>query len=699
LELVYTLIFQSAKLGDLPHILEELQRARSLLDEKTPFERVYGLSGGALTALAYALARSAQLHPRTWSAAATAIEDMYSYLMHTRSRNLRRFNLNPWYGVHNLNPLRRWLEQRLLYYSQAASLQKSTPLKVSDIPFPLYLCSMDHDGRFIPFGPLQEAFQFQYFTKHIGPPKDAPLVDALMAALSTMLSTEPVLIHGDWQRDCRPAIVNAAAIVADMQDCDPRNILRSTPHAPIRPWKQNWLTSSFIMHSQNERNQVLLAEAYLDLRARHLDLQRQEAELLAAAGTIAQEISASPPPDPDISYTQLISTDQISYAQSISPHLETYTHPSRPPSPVLRHIDLPYIGSTEAATNMRQSVENKAALLATFQHILDGQLDGYPFDQPANVIYGAGGFSGILAGLTTTNAVDKGFASGGGKIQQIFGVSAGVLNGFFHAVQEAARQKPELYRAPAQHALQDLEDFISQISMKHFARINTHPARLWQGFGNLDPLENFLQEKLAAYTGSDQPEALTFDDIQLPLTIAVARRDGFTDFLGMTSLDRHYIFAQQEWHVRPAPVIKAILAGWSMNTYIQPTRLGDQTYTDGGGTFYDIGLFAACLDPQLTNLINIHLDEPEGYSYNFPPRPHLLRILFDTHNFSFPEERRRMRLISNLLYQHEAMRRRYARLLQAAPPAAAARLTLPPDFRRTWWVDPQAGAPSNDVTA
>ena len=60
--------------------------------------------------------------------------------------------------------------------------------------------------------------------------------------------------------------------------------------------------------------------------------------------------------------------------------------------------------------------------------------------------------------------------------------------------------------------------------------------------------------------------------------------------------------------------------------------------------------------PKLTNLLNIHLDEPEGHSYNLPPRMNLVRILFDTHNLTFPEERRRMRAITNLLYEHFRLR-------------------------------------------
>ena len=152
--------------------------------------------------------------------------------------------------------------------------------------------------------------------------------------------------------------------------------------------------------------------------------------------------------------------------------------------------------------------------------------------------------------------------------------------------------------------------------------------------------------------------------------------------MGMTKPARKMLFAGRQIEVLPAPVIKAILAGWSMNTYIQPTALNDQLYRDGGGTFYDVGLFVACLDSQLTNLINIHLDEPEGHSYQLPPRPNLLRILFETHNYYFPEERRRMYYLTNLLYEHYHLRALYAASMLENPSA----VPLPPDFRQNWQV-------------
>ena len=641
-----TVIFQSAKLGDIPQILAEFDWAAELLDQDIPIKRVYGVSAGALAALAFALSLSAQSDPRAWGNANSALKDISSFFCSARSRDLRSFNRNPWYGPYNLLPLRRWVASHLKTYT---SLGSPADLRLSQLAIPTYLCAVDRDGSFTPFGPPDPQLQFQYDAVHIGPPQDAPILDALIAALSTLLSTEPALVNGQWYRDCRPAVVDSGAIVYDMQISCPGQIVRTHPHAPIRTWKQNWITSSFIMHSQNERNQTLLASYYLDLQSRHQSLKDK-----------FDQLSSLAPSDLQLSV---------------------------PASPLVGHVDLPYIGSTEASTNMRQSVQNKAQLMSRFRAILQGQLENFRFDQPANVIYGAGGFSGILGGLVTTRAVDAGFEQGGGQIQQVYGVSAGVLNGFFHAVQLAAARFPDLYKPAARNALADLEGFIARIQPKKIARFNLNPIKFWQGWANLGPLEEFLLERLATYTGSQHPRDITFEDIGLPMTVTAARLDGFTDFMGMTSLDRHILFAGREWSVLSAPIVRALLAGWSMNTYIIPTKLADQSYADGGGTFYDVGLFAACLDAELTNLLNIHLDEPEGHSYNLPPRPNLLRILFDTHNYYFPEERRRMRFLTNLLYQHFQLRTRYSALLSNLPAEIAAQHTLPPDFRRGWQID------------
>jgi hypothetical protein len=594
-----TVIFQSAKLGDVPAILAELEWARGLLEGTQPIARVYGLSGGTLVALAFGLALAARQTPARFQAAEMAPVDFEAFLRKAHSRDIRGRNLNPIYGPFNLKPLRRWLAERLRAYCG------QDDIRLTELGIPLYLCAIDRDATFTLFGPPQESLQFGYSWVQVGPPRDAPIVDAAIACLSTMLSTEPGLVNGEWYRDCRPAIADAGAIVADLEADDHRPILRRQPYTPVRTWRLNWITSSFLMHSHHERNQPLLASYYIDLLERQRSLESDHRAL-------QQELASTRP-----------------CAAGNAP-------PSPAPSPLVGHVDLPYVGSTEAFTNMRHSVEQKDDLMSRFRLLLDGQLDAFAFENPANVLYGAGGFSGILAGLVTTRLVDAGFARQGGTIQQIYGVSAGVLNGFFHAVQVAAARHPDLYTPAARQALADLERFFETVEPRRIARINGNPRELWKGWANLRPLESFLLERLAAYTGSRHPAQITFDDIGLPLTVAAAREDGFTDFLGMTAPLRRMRFAGREHAVRPAPIVRAMIAGWSMNTYISPTVLGDQAYRDGGGSFYDPGIFVACLDTDLSNLLNIHLDEPDGHSYNLPPRPNLVRILFETHNYNFP---------------------------------------------------------------
>ena len=276
--------------------------------------------------------------------------------------------------------------------------------------------------------------------------------------------------------------------------------------------------------------------------------------------------------------------------------------------------------------------------------------------------------------MVTTRAVDEGFVRGGGSIKQIYGVSAGVLNGFFHAVQVAAQRRPDIYKPAALHALEDLENLIAHLEPKKLLQMNWNPLKFWHGWANLGPLERFLTDRLSAYTGVSDPEKLTFDDISLPMTVTAARGDGFTDFLGMTSEDRQYEFGGRHWKVLSAPVIKALIAGWTMNTYIEPAELNGEKYRDGGGTFYDPSMLVACLDPELTNLIVIHLNHPENNTYYLPDRPTIARIILDQHNYNFPEEHRRMRMLSNLFYDHFRLRA-YASQIG---------ITVGPDFRRNW---------------
>jgi len=625
-----SVIFQSAKLGDLSLIVKELDRAEALLKEERQIGRIYGISGGSLVALAFALALGAKLYPERLGKASTAINDFRKFLAGAHSVNIRCPNLNPLYGRSNLNPLRKWITARLQYYTGDGACH------FSGLNMPLYLGTIDRDAIFTMWGLPDESMQCDYQFIRMGPPRDAPITDALVCAVSTLLSTSPSIVEGKWVYDCRPSVVDAGAIVADLEAGDPRPILRTKPYAPIRTWKLNFVTSPFIMHSQHERNQALLADYYLDL------LRRQR-ELI-------QAITEGQP---------AFSPDSI----SISGH-----------PPAIGQVNLPYVGSTEAATNMRQSVENRIELMDRFEQILNGQLDNFPFDRPANVIYGAGGFSGILGGMVTARAVDDGFKRGGGEIKQIYGVSAGVLNGFFHAVQVAAQRHPDIYKPAALHALKDLENLIAHLEPKKLLQMNWNPFRFWHGWANLGPLESFLSERLAAYTGINNPENLTFDDIALPMTVTAARSDGFTEFMGMTSLDRQFQFGGRTWKVLSAPVIRAVIAGWTMNTYIEPAEMNGEKYRDGGGTFYDPSMLVACLDPELTNLIAIHLNHPENGTYNLPDRPTVARIILDTHNYTFPEEHRRMRVLSNLFYDHFRLRA-YASQIG---------IRVGPDFRRNW---------------
>ncbi len=632
-----SIVFQSAKLGDISKILEELAWAEKLLLADQPVGRVFGLSGGNLVALAFTLELAARRWPEKWGKAKGALADLRLFLTNHRSWQIRSLNLNPWYGFYNLRPLRRWLSQFLQNHSGR------TDFRISELGVPVYFCAIDHDAIPTLHGLPDESLQCDYPFVHIGPPCDALILDAVIASLSTLLSTSPTPVNDKWVYDCRPAASNAVAWIIDLQASDPRPILRRLPYTPVRRWTINWFTSSFIMHSQAEQNQSFLAEYYADLWQRHRALQQ-----------LVNDFSRVPP--------------EGGQAAAVYP--------------TIRHIDLPYIGSTEAATNMRESVANRQVLLARFEALLAGQFDSFPFDEPANIIYGAGGFSGILGGLTAARAVNQGFRLGGGHIQQIYGVSAGVLNGFFHAVEVAARRHPGLYCPAAQRALKDLEEFMAACTPARIAELNKNPARFWSGWANLNPLENFLRERLAAYTGVVHPDSLTFDDIQLPMTIVTARADGFSDFLGMTSPERKMRFAGRVIQVQSAAILRAMIAGWSMNTYIQPTALNGQLYTDGGGTFYDIGLFAACLDQNLTNQLNIHLDEPDGHTYNLGPHINFLHIIFDTQNLTFPEERRRMRALANLLYEHYRLRRTAQQL----------GLESEDDFRQIWDIPtPPAG--------
>ena len=121
---------------------------------------------------------------------------------------------------------------------------------------------------------------------------------------------------------------------------------------------------------------------------------------------------------------------------------------------------------------------------------------------------------------------------------------------------------------------------------------------------------------------------------------------------------------------------------------IRSLKLGteNETYFDGGAAFYDIELFAAAMEPQLASMLSIHVVGPPDYSFGFDERPDLLRVIFDTHNFTFPEERRRMTAIINLLYDHEALRRRVAQVVDHIEPGILAQYDLGGPHEKWWGV-------------
>ncbi len=592
------LIFQSAKLGNIDHILDEFTLAQKLLPGVSGLERIFGISGGSLTALAFALAVSAKIDSERWGAAHAALIEFKDFLNKSTSREIRRFNLNRnlLYGRSNLNPLKKWLGQKIKFYCGDENA------RITDLAVPLFICAMPIDNRLVFFGKPDISMQMGYLFAHLGPPVDAKIVDAITAALSTSLSTQPVEINGRWFYDSRPAVVDAGAIVADLLKVDPEEIWRSTPYAPIREWKPNFITSPFMMHSHHERNQVLLAQEYMEVLSENRRLQNQ----------------------------------------------------GRRPAgfPRVSHVYLPYVGSTEAFTNMRDTVAKKDELIRKFGDILKDQLPGIDFDQPTNLIYGAGGFSGMVAGLTATRAIKEGFEKGSGEIRSIYTVSAGLVNGFFHAVEIGAKNNPEIYTPAAHNALNDLETMISGMTPGNFLEFNLNPKRFWQGWFNMEPFRKFLKACLVKYTGIQDPEKLTFEDIHLPLVVMAARGDGFPEFIGSVENLKKRDFQGRNIQVITAPIITTLLAGASMNSYVEPTVWNREIYRDGGGSFYDPGYFVAKLNSKPVNLINIHLNEPENHFYDLPPKPNIFRIILDQHNVTFPEEIRRMVRLTDLYYEN-----------------------------------------------
>jgi predicted acylesterase/phospholipase RssA len=668
-----TIIYQAAKLGDVPHLLTDLRMARRLDAEGMSIGRIFGNSSGALVAVAHGIVLAARAAPdRFTPQAADALTDFEAFFRCAKSRHIRRLNWHGlFYGFYNLDPLKRWLVERLKAYTGLNDVSNFT-LSSLRPPTSIYLCAQDKDGFPVFFGPPDEHLHATYHncSTHI---EDAPVVDACIASLSTMLSTDAYPVNGHYYKDGRPAFPDISAIVLDMGagTDDARPIIKSVPHTPLLEWPGNTISQPFIMHSWHERNQVNLTAHYNDLLYRLGALQEQVYALLArmkehGLDNIAQE------------------------------HFGDWHDPDRPR---ILHTDIPYIGSTEASTNMRESVANKAQLMQQSREMGGPQLEGFDFARPFNVIYGAGGFSGILAGLAMTQFVDE----RGGNVQRIFGCSAGVLNGLFHGVVLGARRHPDLYVPNALDGLKHLETFFEQLEPGKLFRVNKTPRALARALVNFEPFRDQLCRYIELWTGRTDGAAVTFEDIRIPFYVTVARgSDGYADFLGMPD-DLEMRFAGRTIRPLDCPIVDAIIGGMAQPFYITPPVIHGETYFDGGAAFYDIGLFAAAMEPEPVSLLNMHFAEPPDHSYGFDERLNLVRVIFDTHNFTFPEERRRMRKITDLFYDYETLRRRVAHLVTVLEQAGYADIPvdcglvasdLKGNWRRVWDPAPAAATAS-----
>ncbi|MBN1428553.1 MAG: patatin-like phospholipase family protein [Anaerolineae bacterium] len=643
-----TVIYQAAKLGDIPYLLEDFALAQRIDAQDIPIGRIFGNSSGALVAVAHGIVLSARAHPDRFTPQATsALADFVDFFRRAKSRHLRRLNWRSlFYGFYNLDPLKRWLAARLRAYAGRDDLT------LADLSVPVYLCVGDRDARPVFFGPPDDTLRADYHdcsTRF----ENAPILDACIAALSTLLSTDAHPVNGHYYKDGRPVFADISPMVLDMEAGDPRPIIKSRPYTPLPTWHSNAISQVFIMHRWHERNQALLAAHYVDLLGRHRALTAQADALLA-----------------DLRGRKLDALADEHFADATCPRL--------------LHVRLPYIGSTEAGTNMRQSIANKKELMQQFRELGEPQLEGFDFGRPITLIYGAGGFSGIAAGMTMTRLVD----GKGADIRRIFGCSAGVLNGLFHGIVLAARRHPELYTAEAPQALQHLEAFFDGLTTDSLYRINKTPRKLARAAANAGPLRELLAGYIERWTGRPDGAAVTFEDIRLPFYAIGARgSDGGPDFFGIAD-DLEMRFGGRTIRPINCPIVDAIDGGMAQPFYITPPVIQGETYYDGGAAFYDIELFAAGMEQQLGSLVSIHVVGPPDYSFGFDERPTLLRIVFDTHNFTFPEERRRMTAIANLFYDHEALRRRLARLIEAIRQSGHGELLTGhplPDLTGNWW--------------
>lgn len=650
----HSVIYQSAKLKDTEYLLTDFELAHHLITDKIPVGRIYGSSAGALAAIAHGIVLSARAAPdRFTPEAAGALTEFEAFFRRAVGRRIYRLNWRGLkYGFFNLDPLRRWLAGRLRAYT---GLEDISSFTLADLALPVYLCVTDRDAYPVFFGPENPELHFAYHNCTIRT-ENGPLLDALIAALSTLLRADAYPVNGHYYKDGRPVFADISAMVLDMESADPRPVIKSRPYTDLPAWPSNAVTQPFIMHRWHERNQADLAVAYDDLLLRHRDLKNRVDALVS-------------------------SLDACGLGDLVEQHFTGWQDRDRPE---ILHIRLPYIGTTEAGANMRESIAHKHERMQVFHELGEPQLTGFDFNHPLTLIYGAGGFSGILAGMVMTRLIDARSSS----IKRVFGCSSGVLNGLFHGVALGARQHPDLYTPAALDALDHLEEFFDQLTPAKVFQINWWPYRVMRAVANLNPLRDRLIQYLEYWTGRSDGAAITFEEIKLPFYAVAARgSDGYMDFFGMPD-DLAFDFAGRRMRPINCPIVDAIVGGMAQPFYITPPLIQGETYFDGGAAFYDFDLFAAGMERDLSSLVSIHVVGPPDYSFGFDERPTIIRTVLDTHNFTFPEARRRMTRLADLFYDHEALRRRTAHLVSAARAAGHGEILADhplPGLADPWW--------------
>lgn len=595
----HSLIYQAAGPW-YPEAMEaDFDLARRAESGGWPVGRIYGSGLSAVVALGHAALISAQRDPQGWRGAGAALEDLQPLLRWRREAGYPPQLRSIKWGLFSMGRLRRWLGSLLTAWAG----RPADSLKVSDLALPLYLLAAEAQGYPVFLGPPETGLGAQWHNAGTEI-EDAPLLDAVIASASTLLLFPPLEINGRWLRGSRPIYADITSLVLDMEAQDPRPLADSTPYTPIPKWHGMALSQPFIMHHWTARNQA--------------DLSRWYSETLAI---VREREQHSPEPE------------------------------ARAGAAQITHIRLPYTGSSRAAVNIQQTIDRIEEWGRLFREMGEPQVARVDFSRPLALVYGAGGFSGILAQTVLARMITE----RGAQVQRVYGCSAGVISGLFHGVTLAATQHPELYRPEAIHALRDFAGFFDGLSVKTMFEANLAPWKLWRAVANMKPLRTRLLGYLERWTGRSNPDQLRFSDMQLPLRMAMTRgSDGYQDFAGMPG-DGEARFGGHRIQVIDCPVIDALQGGMAQPFYLTPKAINGETYFDGGASYYEIDHLAALLEQaendNLPGLLSIHTGEPIPYSYGFPPRMHLWMLAFEIHNLTMAELRRRSSMVADLLYR------------------------------------------------